>query len=250
MSRRATWPAALLLLALAAGCGGTYEAEKLYWKADRLKKAVQRTPEGTPQGLFQKARDAFEKVRTRFPGTAQADFAQISIAELHALEGNAAAAEAAFGEAIRSHPDDEEIRFQAERGLAALWEKQGDWDKALAQYRRIMREYETRPAVLSIPIYVARRYVLAKDKAAADAAYGEAAAYYARLEQKYPRSPLALACLWETYQCHADRGLWPEALETLGRIRKDYPGTREAERALAARLRILRGLKAAEPRPS
>ena len=89
------------LVLLLCGCGGEYAAEKQLWKANKLKRTIASSPEGSPPGLFSETRGAFEEVIRLYPGSGKAAEAQMAIGEVYIMEKNPAEAQKAFTECAK-----------------------------------------------------------------------------------------------------------------------------------------------------
>ena len=63
------------------GCTGKYQAERLFFKAERLKVTIMERPETTPPVMYDQARQAFQEVSDRFPKSPQAPKADLAVAE-------------------------------------------------------------------------------------------------------------------------------------------------------------------------
>lgn len=233
----------VLSFVLAAGCNTQYSAEKLFWRANQIKREIAKSPEATPPGLYVKAKEAFEAVIARFPKTEQAIASQMAVGDLLALQKDYAGAEAAYRAVPVKFQVNKNMEAQVHQAVARLKEKQGLWDEAQEIYQKITRDYDQTLIALSIPVYIARRFAKEKDIPQANKYYADAIKYYLGVESKYPRTRLALAAMDIRFQCYADRGIWPEALQVLDLVRETFPNTPEAQRAELTKKRIEEGLQ-------
>jgi len=178
-----------------------------------------------------------------FPDTQKAAEAQLSLAELFALEKDLDQAEREFRKAMEQFSDHQKVGPAAYYGLGRIKEHEGQWDEALPYYQEIPKKYERNPLALRIPIYIARRYKRLEDLGEAEKYYKEAIEFYTRLESTYVKTSVGAAASGFHFQCLADQGRWEEGVEVLEAIEHYYSGTKEAEKALKIKERLLVGLQ-------
>jgi len=225
-----------------AGCGGEYAAEKLYWKANKIRRAILINPVGAPPGQYRKAREAFQRVIRKHPQSNKATQAQIVIGELHALEGNTEKAEEILTELANAKQDNNELAAALNYSIGRMHEKVGKWDRALKDYNKILQKYPETLTVISLRAHIARSYAQRKEYVPAKQFYREAIQYYIGVEKKYPGTQQALVAFKYHAQCLVEMGLWEEALRVLDALLTQYPGTPDAAKALIVKSKLLKGL--------
>ncbi len=103
------------------------------------------------------------------------------------------------------------LAARAHEELALSYEREGEWNFALNEYRWIAKQYEVFPPALKALLRVAEHYAQKNEIALAAKAYGEAVAYYQGLITKYPRSMLAALAQEHIANCFIAQERWDEA---------------------------------------
>jgi len=124
---------------------------------------------------------------------------------------------------------------------AQIRETQGDWDQALADYKRVTLRYPLTTWGLNAPVHIGSYYQKIGDGEAANKAYEAAAETYQGLLKTY-REETRLAIEARSYlaECYARLGRWNEARDTLVYLAEKFPQTN------AGMLALLRAAEIAE----
>lgn len=222
----------LFIVLFLGGCSSEYSAERLLWEANQLKKTIAQSPEGSPPGLYKKAREAFQEVVQEYPETKSALVASLSIGELYALEGELNKAAECFEQVSKkSESVDKEFSAKTMIALAKIEEQKGNWNQANSIYQNALEKYKGAYSVLGIPIYIARYLKSRNMMEDAEKQYQTAVAYYEGIEKEQPDSKISLLAYDFHLNCYIDRKMWQETLEILKTIQDNYPGTQEAAAA-------------------
>lgn len=103
------------------------------------------------------------------------------------------------------------------------YERENQWNKALAEYKTLRDDYKDTSLGFQMPIYIADRYAQQGKDSEAARAYGDAATFYSRIAKENKGSTagyLASAILVRTYFNLKE---FDRAGETVEEIINDYP---------------------------
>ena len=145
----------LTLAATLAGCSASYESERLFWNAHRLRAQILEDPGGASPEQFEQAIEAFRLVTRKRRGSELAARAHLAIGSLYALQRQYGRAREAFETLVKEHGADRSLRL---RGLAAIvrtHEAEQAWEEVVAAYRRIAEEAPWSVLGLEVPLRIA-----------------------------------------------------------------------------------------------
>lgn len=219
----------ILVLFLAfgiAGCSQEYQSERYLYKATKLARHIIMAPDSVPPQEFNKALNSYELVFTKYPNSASAKRARMGTGALYSARKEYIKAREAFNKALDLYPNDKAICVEARIAIARSYESQDLWDKALAEYKGIIRDYPHTETGLSLPMYIARRYEKEKDAVGTSNAYKEAIAHYKEISEKNPNTVLDFMAQDFIVMCYTKQENWIEAVNSLEKIVMEYPAAK------------------------
>ena len=237
----------LLLVGLAlvfgaglAGCGDhealvrRYRAERLSWNVEKLERAIAQNPDLATDAMLSDLADRHKEIVMLFPPPAgdpppvERETARVSAASRFALasleisSGELDDAGRWYSSIADSYAFDRDLALEALSQLARVRGAAGEWEPAVAVYRRLTEDW--RPAVedgglpdsriLTAPVRIADGYRAQGMEEEARRAYESAREYYRRLIADAPGSPTARAALGEIAETYVRQERWVEAADT------------------------------------
>ena len=206
------------------GAKSLYIAEMRFWKARALAQKVVQSPEATPPLLFEKTRQRFEKIMEEYPeNRALIKESLLAISGLFIHEKRYQEARDFIYNAKKKYPDDKSFGARTQFLLGFSYEKGGDWEAAVREYRLLRDRYPDSQLGLEVPLYIARHDVK-QDSEKGAGSYEEAAAYYRQLIQNTPtKTPLKYFALSYLLTGYDERRQWDRSLSVVQEIVVTYP---------------------------
>lgn len=215
-----------------------FSAEKLFFKAEKIKQEILANPDIASPEDYQKAEGIYREIIDKF-GSGYEDQAQmkgivrrswLTIAQLALMQKKDNEAIRIYREIIERSPNDMELCAVAQFSLAQSYERADQFDAAIAAYQVVVQDY---PPVLSdtllpnlnilnTPLYMARLYRQKQNSLQAEQQYERARQYYANIMQKYPDSDVSLAAQNQIAMTYGDQGDWNKAVEVLNEMIFQY----------------------------
>lgn len=166
------------------GSGGEYDAEKLLNRAAKLNEKIAANPDVVPPALFASVEKKLQTVPEKYPKTNAAKTAHMVLAEFYLVNKKYDKALQTLDTIIGLYKKDAAILSKAHFLKGKAYEEQGQWGKALAEYRIVWDKYADTSAGLQVPLYIGDYYSRKGKDAEAAKAYNEAAAFYEGVEKK------------------------------------------------------------------
>jgi TolA-binding protein len=222
----------LTMLPFLSGCDREYNAEKLYWAADRLGTQIMSDPKGTPSGQYEQAIEKFRKIIQKYPESKKARDAQLKLGQLYMAWEKYPEAMVEFNEVLKNHKDDIIACATAQAAIANCYEQQGNWSAALNTYQQVFKNYKNTPVGLDIPFYIARYYQRNNNKVEADKAFHEAIAKYQKIINENPKADSAYFSQDYIALCYENIQDWDQAIKVMEKLRKNYPANPRSSQTL------------------
>ncbi len=230
-----------LLLAgiILCGCsGGTYHAEKLFWKAEqRFKQTLGQDKKPSPKEL-EDLIYAFQEITIRFPVWEKDSQVRMSLASLYLMQGSIDKAEAQYRKVCESYADQPLQCSSALKNLGLIFENQNEWEKAEECYIKIIENFPLTPNGMITCIYLAQKYQDRGEADKAKGAYLAALSLYRKVLENVPDNPQALHAVNMSVPCviylEGEQG----ALVYLKEIQGNFKGTLAAHQALLSAGRV------------
>lgn len=162
------------------------------YKAKRLLARAVKT------GAVDKIREVIEK----YPNTEAGKTANVALGEFYLNNNKYDEALKTANDLIDKYRSDRVMLSQARFLRANVYENQGQWDKAMAEYKILRENYTDTPIGIRIPIYIGDNFKRMGRFEESVKAYSDASTYYENLEDKNRGNPLgytAAVCLVDSY---------------------------------------------------
>jgi TolA-binding protein len=160
-----------------------------------------------------------EAYRDEIPGAAAA----ISLARDDIAAGKHGAARARLSWVISKFAHETRIAATAMHELATSYELSGEWDRAVAHYNELARDYPTTMYGMTALLHVAERYRDLGAPEAAKAALERAGNHYVRVMRDYPATQAELAARGHLVDTKMAQERWDEAADLLLETAERFP---------------------------
>ncbi len=206
------------------GAGGEYAAERLFYHAMKMNTKLTMNPDVAPPILLASVEGDLQTLIKKYPRTNIIRTAKIALAEFYASNKMYEKAMTLLNDITTAYANDPLIGSSAQFLKGVVYERQKQWNKAVAEFKVLQQKYPNTQLGIQIPLYIARYYEAKGDSASASSAYGEAVQFYSEIKRKNAKTTYgytASALLMQTYM---NMGKYDAAGETLEDIITNYPG--------------------------
>jgi len=183
-------------------------------------------------GDLDRALGIYEDMLQQYPGSEKLSRAILAIGQLYFQRGDLDGARQFFGRVIEEYPRDAETGASAQYALALSYEFEGDWNKALNEFRWIVDNYPGSPEAFAVPNHILEHYRQYGEEELAQTAYQQALRIYNDIVAKNPDSPGAFQGQWYIAQSHILMTSWEQAAAALEQLIQDYPQSQQILPAL------------------
>lgn len=183
-------------------------------------------------GQIDRAMTIYEDMIRRYPDSKKLSQALLALGQLHFQRGDLTTARQFFGRVIKDYPRDPGAGAAAQYALALSYEFEGDWNKALNEFRWIVDNYPGTREAFAVPNHILEHYLQYDEQQLARTAYQQALRVYGDIVAENPDAPGALQGRWHIAQSHILMSSWEEAAEALERLVQDYPQSQQVLPAL------------------
>mgnify|MGYP001614339401 CR=1 FL=1 len=225
----------LLLLLFLIGCKGEYQAERSYWKANRLYTKIAKKPRLAKEEDFQKAIKGLKGLIVKYPKWQNTPEAQLMLGNLCLLKKDYERAREELNKAIKKYPEEVKVCAEAQFFIGRCYESEGEWEKALLEYQKVENNYPYTYSALQTPLQIAHYYKEQNRKIEAENAYQKAVMKCIDIISNIPSSDLALTAQDLIVNCYLEQEKWEAAIRTLQTISSIFYG---AERGANSLLQI------------
>ncbi len=227
--------AVVCLIALISGCSPNYNAEREFWKAERLLAQIKRTDiEQKGVQILNPVIAAFQKVAETYPHSPKASESMFVISNLKIRQKNYEDAREVLRKIVQNFSNFRDSAVEARDGIAKLYEAEKNWPKAEEAYWEVADYHPNHIKGLYAPIHVMVHYKRLKDTAGQTKAFERAKLYYE--EKAEQLGPIQAAAAVKNYEALAylAYGDWQEARTRWLAIAKNFPESPFAPMSLLA----------------
>jgi TolA-binding protein len=213
----------ICFIAFCSGCAqDQYAVEKQFYQALKQAEKIFANPHATPPNELARVVKLLKGFSEKYPRSKLAADAGFNVARLYIVKEEYENARAQLKELKNTYDTFMPICAEAVYLTGTTYELQDKWDSALAQYKKIMREYPLTPRGMTIPFYIIQHYKVKfmPDKMKEAARY--AISHYDALADKYPDSPLALRCRLSAAECYVALDEPQSAINSYQKIIEQY----------------------------
>jgi tetratricopeptide (TPR) repeat protein len=203
-----------------------------------LERLVSLSPEGgdPPDALFMmatiyserlgdlgRAKDIYEEILRRYPDSEKVSRAYLAMGYISLQKGDLQDARRAFVRVIEDYPSDPVAGAGAQYALALSYEFEGDWDKALNEFRWILDNYPASREALAVPTHILEHYLQYGEEELAVTAHQQALRIYGEIIAQNPGTPLAVQARWHIARSHMMMENWEGAAAALELLVEEHP---------------------------
>lgn len=174
---------AVFLLFFIFGKSDEYTAEKLFYRAMKVREKIVTNPDVALPAMFQSVEGSLREILKKYPKTATAKAAGLALAEnfVAAKKYDKAINELNIVIGVKDQPVT--LLTSAYFMKGTVYEKMGQWENALKQYEILREKYPKTSTGMRIPLYIGSYYSKKGKEAEAKKAYRDAAGFYEKLEK-------------------------------------------------------------------
>ncbi len=183
-------------------------------------------------GELGRAMDIYEDMLQRYPESEKLSRAVLAMGQIYFQRGDLPRARQFFGRVIEEYPRDSAAGAAAQYALALSYEFEGDWDKALNEFRWILDNYPGSQEAFAVPNHILEHYRQYDEQALAQTAYEQALRIYGDIVARNPDTPRAMQGQWHIAQSHILMTSWEPAAAALEQLIQDYPQSQQVLPAL------------------
>ena len=209
-----------------------YNAEVRLFKANKLLSQILQSPESVPTRFFERTVNAYKKVIAKFPNSASAKRAVLSVGQVYIINNKFEQARQELRQYEIAYKDNKDMLSDIQFLIGNAYEKEGKWSTAQGIYNSILEKYPDSLTAMQIPIYIGRYFLKNGKTEDAILTYQQAAVYYQKIARQNPESEKGYLALSNVVTCYVDQKLWPEALDSLTNLVNEYPKSRELPKLL------------------
>ncbi len=177
-------------------------------------------------GQTREATRVFDGLLRKFPEDEISGYAHFGNARSLIKSGRAEKGRAGLNEVISSHPDNPNLCASAQLAVASSYEEEGNWERALVEYRWVQESYPLTFQGFYVPTYIAEYYRKKGEASLARTSFQEAIDHYTHLIRKYPKTMLAGTAQEYIIYCLSVQEKWEQAAEAAISLRNVHPGSR------------------------
>jgi len=202
--------------------GDEYGAERLIYRAIVANQEIAANPEVAPPGLLARVEDNLKKIVKKYPKTRTARAAYLSLIGFYWEQKKYENVKSTADAIIARYPKDRGILSSAYFLKGAVFQEQGEWNKALKEFHTLRDEYTDSVLGLEVPIYIADYYKEERKLGQAKQAYIEAVQFYAKTEKKFRKKALGYAAANLLMRAHTELEQYEQAGQVLESVFKNY----------------------------
>ena len=174
------------------GTGGEYAAEKLLYSAIKANSKIAANPDVVPPALIKSVENNLNKLVTDYPEAKIAKAGNMALAEFYLTRKDYAKTISITDAVLEKYKDDDVTASKAQFLKSVAYEKEGNWDRAVVEFKVLQDKYPLTQLGIQVPLYVANYYDVKGDKEKAKEAYARARSFYEKTEQEYSGKNLGL----------------------------------------------------------
>lgn len=182
----------ILILVLAAlgsalavlGSGGEYAAEVLFYRAMKANAKIMANPDVAPPALLSEVENGLGSVISKYPKSNMARTAMMALAEFYVAHKKFDEALSTIDRISATYKGDMAVSSAAQFMKGAVYERNGQWAKALAAFNKLRDDYPYTQLGMQVPLYIARYYDTKGDQAGSKRAYEEAQGFYEKIRDE------------------------------------------------------------------
>lgn len=221
-----------LSLVFVIGCGGSYNAEKMHWHVNKTHGKIIKNPAEANEQEFNDTVKSLREIVKKYPAWNYSAEIQFHIGRLYASRKKFDNARKELMKVIMNFPEKSELCARSRFFIGGLYERQGDWEKALSDYEQVTERYPNTYVGIQCPLYIADYYRKHNMKEESEKAYTMAIRRYNSIIEINPYSKQVPVVHELIMLAYGRQGKWNELINSLQRFADKYPKTEAAPAAL------------------
>lgn len=205
------------------GREGEYGAERLFYRTLKINEKITKNPDVAPPVMLASVENTLKKILDRYPDTKAAKSAHMALAEFYLVREKNDKALFVLNEIIEMGDHGAPILCKAHFLKGFVYEKEGQWDKALKEYTILRDKYTDTPLGLQVPIYIGTYYTQKGKEVEAKRAYNEAVLFYEKIEQDNRGNMLGYTASGFLRQAYLTLERYEEAGRVVENTLNNYP---------------------------
>lgn len=181
---------------------------------------------------LQKALEVYEEFVRKNPTSKIIRHAKFQIGRLYFINENFTKARQVFEEIIRDYPEEIGLCTSAQLGIAACYERGGDWEEAMQAYHKLKSDYPDTKAAFGVPLFIAQYYLRENRVSEAEDAFQEAISEYKKIIKENSNPGLAAEAQDLISLAYINQQRWDKAIDSLKTLADTYPKSPKASASL------------------
>ncbi|MFC2061066.1 tetratricopeptide repeat protein [Elusimicrobiota bacterium] len=234
----------IVMMSVLAGCGGDYNAEKMYWQIGREHKDVFKSPANASDMDFSSAIADLKNIVVAHPSWSRAPEIRYNIGKMYEQREDYEKARNEFREIVIGFPQNYEICARSRFMIGILYEKENNTEKAVESFNKVIERHQNTVIGVQMPLYIAQYYARKEMKEEAEREFKKAARKYKDMVEVNPYSkkvPLLHNLMVLSYM---GQNRVDDIIDELEEFCKKNPETEGAPAALYTIAMIYRDIKA------
>ncbi|MBN1162984.1 MAG: tetratricopeptide repeat protein [Candidatus Krumholzibacteriota bacterium] len=170
-----------------------------------------------------RALEILSRISTDYPEADESLTARLTAGGIHMRRKEYDQAERIFRKIVDEFKSKPKESAEAEWQLAQIAEARGNWLEASLLYKSIYANYPGSLPALESPLRIANHFRDQGEKAAADASYDQAIAYYKKLSSNQYSASIQIMAAEYYVRAYVEQGKWPEAIALLLTLPDKFP---------------------------
>ena len=222
----------IVMVVFMAGCGGSYNAEKMMWHINRSHGKVIKNPITASADEFTEAVSAMQKVVVKYPGWGRSAEVQYRIGEMYMERKDYKRAMDEYKKVVLNFPEKPALCARSQFIVGTIYEIQRKWQEALSEYKEVVERYPGTFTGLQLPLYIAQyynRYNMTEDS---KKAYASAIRRYENTVEMNPYSRQVPVVHNLMIIAYGNQRKWDGLVKTLTEFTDKYPKSKAAPAAM------------------
>ncbi|MCJ7497008.1 MAG: tetratricopeptide repeat protein [candidate division Zixibacteria bacterium] len=209
-----------------------YKIEKNFYNSEKMRKVLSINLKAAAPADFKKVVQSYQEVvalaSTQSGVPLEKDIsdiaasAELRMAELYLLQKDFDSAQKSLENVLRKYPESRNQGENALLGLAQIYEKRNEKEKAVETYHQLLDNYPVimkknlpDPDIFSVPNHLIQLFSPKEEKAKRENEFEYAQKYFQNLIRNYPNTQVSLAATLSLAGAYQFQNLWKESIVIL-----------------------------------
>ena len=209
-----------------------YKVEKNFYKSEKMRKVLSINLKAAAPADFKKVVQSYQEVvalaSTQPEVPLEKDISDIAAsaelrkAELYIMQKDLDSAQRSLENVLRKYPESKNQGKNALLGLAQIYEKRDEKEKAIQTYHQLLDNYPAvmkkrlpDPDIFSVPNHLIQLFSPREEKARRESEFEYVQKYFQNLIRNYPNTQVSLAATLSLARAYQFQNLWKESIVIL-----------------------------------